>query len=416
MKWLTAFLALLLFPLAARAACTPGVYGPGGSGDFVVLAAPADTQAPGQRFMLRDGRRGATSDAGSPVTCDRDVASVGGASWSKLPLAERITLFESVGTKLRGKLIEPAGDAKTPLVVMVHGSESTSAVALSLYPYALAAQGIRVFVYDKRGTGGSEGIYTQNFELLADDAAAALGEAQKLAAGHVSRSGYYGGSQGGWVAPLAATRSRADFVAVGFGLVVSPVEEDREQMIDEAKAAHLGPKEMAQIDALSKATAKMAASHFVTGYEDLARVRREIGDAAWAKTIEGEYSGDMLRMSEADLRRIGQARFDNVALIWDYDAVAALKTLKVPLLWVLAGEDRQAPIAGTKPALLGLKAKGQDITVYLFPDTDHGMFEFTTAPDGSRQMTHITDGYWRLLGDWIKGGVGGAYGRGQPLH
>jgi pimeloyl-ACP methyl ester carboxylesterase len=331
-------------------------------------------------------------------------------------MTERMTHFDSVATKLRGKLIEPAGDGARPLVVMVHGSESASAVAGSPYAYVLAALGLDVFVYDKRGTGGSEGIYTQNFELLADDAAAALGEAQKLAAGHVSRSGYYGGSQGGWVAPLAATRSHADFVAVGFGLVVSPIEEDREQMMLEARSAKLGPKELAQIDRLSKATGKLAGSHFITGYDDLARVRQDIGGAPWASDIHGEYSGDMLRMSDADLHRIGQARFDNVGLIWDYDAVAALKKLKVPLLWVLAGEDREAPIEGTKPALSALAAAGKDVTVYLFPDTDHGIFEYRTLPDGSRQMTRVAEGYFRLLGDWIKGRADGTYGRAERLR
>ena len=71
-----------------------------------------------------------------------------------------------------GRLIEPPGAAAAgrPLVVMVHGSERTSALA-SPYAYSLAAQGITVFVYDKRGTGASGGDYTQNFELLAADAA-----------------------------------------------------------------------------------------------------------------------------------------------------------------------------------------------------------------------------------------------------
>jgi len=108
MKWLTALLALLVFPVAARAACSVGAYGPGG-GDFVVLGAPADSQATGQRYLFRDGRRGSTAEAESPVACERDVARVGAAAWPKLPMTERMTTFDSVATKLRGKLIEPAG-------------------------------------------------------------------------------------------------------------------------------------------------------------------------------------------------------------------------------------------------------------------------------------------------------------------
>src|SRR5690606_40249969 len=120
-------------------------------------------------------------------------------------------------------------------------------------------------------------------------------------------------------------------------------------------------------------------------------------------------------MTNDELRRLGRARFDNVELIWDYDAVAALRKLDTPLLWVLAGEDREAPIETTRAALLGLAKDGKPFDVYLFPDTDHGMFEFTTAADGSRSITRITDGYLKLLGDWIKGDVRGAYGRAERL-
>jgi pimeloyl-ACP methyl ester carboxylesterase len=166
---------------------------------------------------------------------------------------------------------------------------------------------------------------------------------------------------------------------------------------------------------LSRATALLLTSHFARGYEELARVRKEIGNAPWAATIKGEHSGDMLRMSDADLRRIGRARFDNVELIWDYDAVATLRKLETPLLWVLAAEDREAPIAATRSILAKLAAQGKKIDAYLFPDTDHGMLEFRSNADGSRTATRITDGYLKLLADWIKRDVRGPYGRGRAL-
>jgi uncharacterized protein len=124
----------------------------------------------------------------------------------------------------------------------------------------------------------------------------------------------------------------------------------------------------------------------------------------------------MLRMSEADLRRIGRARFDNLELIWDYDAAATLKKLRAPLLWVLAGEDREAPIETTRATLSKLMARGQKIDLYLFPNTDHGMMEFRTNADGSRTITRITDGYLKLLADWMKASVNGTYGRAEKIR
>ncbi len=411
--------ALLCSTAAAAAQCPTGAYG-GPDGDFVVATSVPSIPAPGQRYLFRDGRRGSTLDADAPVRCAEQGMRVTDADgrptlWPRIALQETDTSFMSVGSRLAGRLIEPATRAPgLPLVVMVHGSERTSATA-SPYAYALAAQGIRVFAYDKRGTGESQGEYTQNFELLAEDAAAALAHARELAKGRFARAGYFGGSQGGWVAPLAATRSKADFVAVGFGLVVSPIEEDREQMLSEARAAGLDAQAIGQINRLSRATARLLTSHFSEGFEELDALRRELAGATWAATIEGEHSGAMLRTSDADLRRLGRARFDNLELIWDYDAVAVLERLDAPLLWVLAEADREAPIANTRSALASLADAGKPVDVYLFPDTDHGMFEFRSLPDGSRKMTRITDGYLRLLGDWIKADATARYGRGRRL-
>lgn len=409
----------LLGSAMASAECRPGVYGTGPDA-FVVLGSAVPAPGTGQRYLFRDGRRGSTGATDTPLRCTDDVVTVIGGKdrrWPRLATPETDATFTSAATALRGRLIEPAGppDPGRPLMVLVHGSEKTPAIG-SVYAYMLAAQGVAVFVYDKRGTGVSDGDYTQNFALLADDAAAALSQARSMAADRFGRAGFFGGSQGGWVAPLAAARSAADFVAVGFGLVVSPIEEDREQLMEEALRMNLSGPALAQVQQLSDATATIVRSHFTSGLEDLERIRRAIGTAPWATTIEGEYSGDMLRMSDTDLRRIGRARFDNLGLIWDYDARAALAKLHVPLLWVLAGEDREAPIAATRTMLSGLKASGQRIDLYLFPDTDHGMVEFRSNPDGTRTPTRIADGYLKLLADWVKRDVRGAYGRAVALH
>ncbi|HWW55952.1 MAG TPA: alpha/beta hydrolase [Sphingopyxis sp.] len=413
---LGAALALASFqPAFGQEPCRAGTYA-ASTGDFVVLVESPAVPAPGLRYMFGDGRRGATSETAPPLTCDGGRVTVGGAVWGAVSFRETPATFDSVETTLKGVLIEPPGapDAKRPLVVMVHGSERTSPIG-GLYGYAMAAQGISVFVYDKRGTGGSEGEYTQNFELLATDAAHALEKARTMAAGRFGRAGFFGGSQGGWVAPLAATRTPADFVAVGFGLVNSPIDEDREQMVSEVRAAGLGKDAEALVSRLSAATSKLMLSNFTQGYDALDAVRRDMASQPWAAKIEGEYSGAIARMTNDELKRVGRARFDNVEVIWDYDAVAALRKLETPLLWVLAGEDREAPIETTRTALLGLAKDGKPFDVYLFPATDHGMFEFTTNADGSRSVTRITDGYLRLLGDWIKSDVRGAYGRAEQL-
>ena len=403
----------LFAAMAAAAApagpCPTGLFQSSDGQQRAIILARADTNS--YRYTLLDGRRGDVGAAGAPLVC-ADGLLIGSdkAAWTPVDVRRTETSFQSHGSKLGATLLEPTGTGPHPLVVFVHGSERTSPLASS-YPLMLVAQGISVLAYDKRGTARSEGEYTQNFELLADDAAAAMTEARRVATGRFSRIGYFGGSQGGWIAPLAATRSRPDFVAVGFGLIGSPIEEDREQVLTEMRGKGFGEPDLSEARQVAAATAELVRSRFTQGYERLAEVRGRYGAKPWFNQIEGEFTGAVLREKLGDLRRAGSAIFDNLELIWDYDSRPVLARLKVPQLWILAEADREAPPETSLAALQEARAKGSDLTIYSFPDTDHGIVEFTQAADGTRTYTRVADGYFRLLGDWIKGKVGNTYGR-----
>lgn len=391
----------------ASAECVPGIYSDD-KNHVVVVSDTIASPSTGFKYLLLDGRFGTTLSTSKPFDCDnnfitlRDERKITSRLVSS-PLTRTKTTFTSAETELTGELIEPAGATNNsrPLVVMVHGSEQSPAIGGSR-ALLLAGLGISVFVYDKRGTGQSNGIYTQNFELLAEDAAAAMSHARTLAAGRFGRAGYWGASQGGWVAPLAATRSHADFVVVGFGLVASPIEEDLDQMILEARQQKLSAADINQLHRLSTVTAKVLRSHFTDGIKELEVLHQEFKNQPWINSINGEYSGSMLRMSEADMNRIGRAVFDNLELIWDYDSSSVMKKIKVPVLWIAAENDREAPSERTLQQLAKLKKRNSKLQVYVFPNTDHGMYEYTEMPDGSRHITRVTDGYFRLVAEWIQ--------------
>src|SRR5437667_8452759 len=124
----------------------------------------------------------------------------------------------------------PKSNDPVPIVVLIHGAERDSARDSYAVQRLLPAENVGAFGYDKRGTGGSDGKYTQDFDTLADDAIAAMREAKRIAGTRCARIGYQGGSQGGWVAPLAATHAPVDFVIVSFGLAVSVIDEDQEEV------------------------------------------------------------------------------------------------------------------------------------------------------------------------------------------
>ncbi len=162
--------------------------------------------------------------------CAKGDVIFGKDSGHKIAFDMSNTAFDSHGTKLVGRLVLPKGNGKAPVVVLVHGSEHDSALDFYSLQRMFPAQGIGVFVYDKRGTGVSGGVYTQDFDILADDAVAAMREAKRLAGARAGRVGYQGGSEGGWVAPLAANRAPVDFTIVSFGLAVTVLEEDQQSV------------------------------------------------------------------------------------------------------------------------------------------------------------------------------------------
>ncbi|HET9819385.1 MAG TPA: CocE/NonD family hydrolase [Rhodanobacteraceae bacterium] len=331
--------------------------------------------------------------------CARDTVNFAGVPGKQIPLEVTNVTFQGAGVPLAGRLVMPEGTARVPVVVLVHGSEHFSALKFYSLQRQLPAEGIGVFVYDKRGTGKSGGVYSQNYLLLADDAIAAVNEARQLAGTRAGRVGYQGGSQAGWVAPLAAKIEPVDFVIVGFGLAVSPLEEDREAIAFDLTSRGYGPDVVAKAMHIADAVAAIVASNFRKGYKQLAAVKAEYGKEPWFKYVHGDIAFYLLGTPEAKLREQGPVLLNGVPA--NYDPMPVLRNLDTPQLWILAADDHDAPSAETERRLRALQAKGKPITVAMFPRTEHGIYEFETRADGTRVDTRNAEGYFAMMRDFI---------------
>ena len=206
--------------------------------------------------------------------CAKSDISFNGINGHRIAFEVVETTFEGDGIKLVGRLVLPKSGGRTPIVVLIHGSETDSARDFQPLQRLLPAEGVGAFVYDKRGTGGSGGKYTQDFSLLANDAVAAMREARRLAGARAGRIGYWGGSEGGWVAPIAATRATVDFVIVGFGLAVSVIDEDQEEVALEMRLKGHSPEEIAKAQEVAAAAEAVFESGFTKGFKRFDAVSR----------------------------------------------------------------------------------------------------------------------------------------------
>jgi dienelactone hydrolase len=356
----------------------------------------------------------AAADAPDLGACDDDIA-FRGQPGKRIALRVVDTTFEGAdGVKLAGRLVLPPGDAAVPVSVLIHGSEDTSAREFQFEQRAWPANGVGVFVYDKRGTGGSAGKYTQDFHVLAKDAAAAVQTARNLAGGRAARVGVDGASQGGWVGPLIATLTPVDFVIARYGMLESPLAEDRgEVMLGLTERGH-GPDVLRKADEVVDAAHNVMASRFKEGWDQLAAVKAKYGQEPWFKDVQGEFTGELFRYPPAVVKMVGPSR--DKGTTWRHDPMPVIRAVNVPVLWILASEDREAPVVETRARLLTLATEGRDVTAIEFPGADHGIRQFTQTPAG-RQYTRYADGYYQAVLDFTRHGAlpKKAYGESRRL-
>jgi pimeloyl-ACP methyl ester carboxylesterase len=389
------------------AGCTYGGYrSPVGDVAAITQPLPGRT-AP--RYTLLNGKRGDTDAADSPMRCSGGVfvgRDASGAAFVWKPIAFRATptTFESEGATLYGLLLEPPDVVKPPLVVFVHGSEKASDIGIYYEPM-LTAQGVSTFFYDKRGTGKSTGTYTQDFILLAKDAANAAAAARKLAAGRFGRIGFFGGSQGGWVAPLAAADSKVDFLEVGFGVVGTALEQDQWQVDYQLAQDGFGPGILPDVHRVTDVTASVVGSDFANSGQ-LAAIAKEYSGQPWYSKIDGQYSGDLLKGNVASVRRDSES----LRIPWHYTGFDVLRQLEIPQLWVFAKDDSVAPSAKSIQRLQSFSGNAAHRSIVVFPNTDHGITTFHVDATGARKSDGLADGYLRLLADFAKGKLSGTYG------
>jgi uncharacterized protein len=328
----------------------------------------------------------------------------------RIPFDVTDTVFEGRGgIKLAGRLVLPKDKNPVPIVVLVHGAERESARDTYALQRLLPAENVGVFVYDKRGTGSSEGKYTQDFDTLADDAVAAMREARRVAGRRCARIGYQGGSQGGWVAPLAATRAPVDFVIVSFGLAVSVIDEDQEEVALEMRLKGHSEEEISKALEVASAAEAVFESGFTEGFERFDAVRAKYRHEPWYKDLHGNYTHFFLPYSEAELREKGKE------FIWGtpfrYDPMPTLRSVKASQLWILGEDDREAPSAETSRRIKTLIAEGKPIILALFPHAEHGMTEYEIASNGERVSTRYAPGYFAMMRDFARNGrLSGSYG------
>lgn len=351
-----------------------------------------------------DGKRVTFSD------CAKGEIGFGSDRGQRIAFETQNTTFESDGVKLVGRLVMPQGKGIVPVVVLVHGSEHDSALEFYSLQRMFPARGIGAFVYDKRGTGSSGGKYTQDFNVLANDAIAAMKEAKRLAGPRLGRIGYQGGSEGGWVVPLAANRARVNFAIVSFGLAVTVLQEDQESVALDMRFHHHSAEDTKKALELARAGERIVETGGKEGYEAFDALRRKYKSEPWYKDVHGDFLFFVLPINKTQIEE--QAKKLLFHTPFRYEPMPALRASTTPQLWILGSDDLDAPSAETAVRIKSLIAAGKNYTLAVYPGAEHGMTEYELNKRGERVSTRYAPGYFQMMADFIREGrIGTNYGK-----
>ena len=267
----------------------------------------------------------------------------------------------------------PAG--RTALVALHGAGEGTRDSPLLRHLHELLPpHGIGVVTFDRRGEGESTGDATRGrFDLQADDALAVL---RALDAERVGLAGY---SQGGWVAPIAATLSdEVAFLVLVASIGVTPSEQMMVACERQLRLAGYGDDVVERALGLRRRFERWIHSQAPEPDEALAADLWAAIDEPWA----GQLWLPPTLLDEEGVR------------LWieemDFDPRPIFASVRVPTISFYGANDSWAPVEASAEAWKA--ARGDEVDVVVVPGAEHDM----TLPDGS-----FAAEYEQKLVEWL---------------
>lgn len=299
--------------------------------------------------------------------------------------------FHSGKIKLAGTVISRQPATKRPGIVLIPGGGPQKRDALQSLWWAY--NGFRVLTYDKRGVGRSTGAYSEAaIPDLAADAVSAVAALRSDPLIDRTQIGVVGHSEGGFVAPVLATRVRD----LAFVIVLSaPLAAMPNQVVHEVES---GLKcEGFPAEAIAKAKQlRIALNDAVLQNSKWQSLQHQIGVA------EGEkwFRGARVR---PEWKAPSETRIDLTRRYLDFDPAAYWKLVRAPVLALYGEADTQVSATESRTALERLlpAAKDDNRTIHIYPKANHIFLEAETGCDDEVPMlSRIVPGYYQTLITW----------------
>jgi alpha-beta hydrolase superfamily lysophospholipase len=303
--------------------------------------------------------------------------------------------FANVGANLVGTVYLPSTGDHLPAVVALHSAGAATRES-ALYRHlseGLTALGFAVLIYDRRGSGqSSEGLESADYETLADDAIAGQHALAKLPRIDSSKIGFWGLSQGGWLAVLAAGRS-AD---AAFAISISAPLVTAEEQMQFATSNLLALRGYSEADVREMLETRKAWIGYLRGTNSRTAAIAALTKAQSKPWFALTY---LPNASELSNDQVIRRKMDD-------DPVAAVSKVKVPLLFLYGGADPWVPVAKSIQRLKELGSQRHNIESGIIANASHEMMfpikeTMQVDNDTNRNDAPQAPAYFMLLGSWL---------------
>jgi dienelactone hydrolase len=293
-----------------------------------------------------------------------------GSSTVPARAAERLARVDSVvfhhrDVALAGTLYVPAGSGRRPAVVAFHaaGAGRRDDLAYRHLVAALPSAGIAVLLFDRRGSGESGGDFAAaKFEDLARDGIAAIEFLKMRPDIDPARIGVWGVSQGGWLAPLAASLTRdVAFVVAVSGPGVTPKRQMDYAAEYALEAAGAAPEVVTR--ALH---VREVVNDYYRGFRTMSEAQQEID----AIRLEPWFALVMLpNAGVLPVEPKGTKWFAEM----DYDPLEVLARVEVPTAFFFAKVDPWVPVEESIAGIRRAMPANPAVTIRRIPHAGHYM-------------------------------------------
>jgi len=309
------------------------------------------------------------------------------------PYSTRGVRIAAGGIRLAGTLFVPPPDSGPHAgIVILQGSSSNLRREYAFYADHFARAGLVVLTFDKRGNGESTGDYgTASYDVLADDAAAAVEFLRARPEADPRRVGVWGLSQGAFIAPLVAARVPALAFIVAVSAPCMPVGESAAYQ-DSVRLVSSGFDASVVLQAVSLDRRLLEWLRTGRASNDLNALLAESAAAPWR------------RASSLPARLPSGSALEG--WYWrgrTFDPAPAWRAVHAPVLAVYGAADELVPARSSVRLVENALHRGgnRDATVRLFPAANHVIRRLPLVAGGRWDWPRAAPGYMDLVTAWV---------------